>query len=108
MHLLAVLLAGLSVASGARLEGDYRLRATVSPNGDGVRDAAIVRFRLARPATVTLEAVRTDTNPGRQSGRRDDLVAALAAVRGTACGPLAAGAHDAAAHVSAPRFGAFR
>jgi hypothetical protein len=69
MHVLAALLTGLSVASGAPFAGDDRLRTTVSPNGDGVRDAAVVRFRLARSATVTLEAVRTDTiRVGRAAG----------------------------------------
>jgi hypothetical protein len=65
---LALLLAGrapaldgLSVASVPRFAGDGRLLATVSPNGDGVRDRAIVGFRLAAPATVRLDVVRTDT-----------------------------------------------
>src|SRR3954466_3408636 len=39
--------------------GDSRLLATVSPNHDGIRDAAIVRFRLPAPATVRLEVVAT-------------------------------------------------
>jgi hypothetical protein len=39
----------------------------VSPNGDGLRDRAIVRFRLERAATVQMEVVRTDTlRPGRE------------------------------------------
>ena len=46
---------------GAPFAGDRRLLATVSPNGDGFRDRAVVRFRLERPARVTVEAVRTDT-----------------------------------------------
>ncbi|HEX9415616.1 MAG TPA: N,N-dimethylformamidase beta subunit family domain-containing protein [Gaiellaceae bacterium] len=41
--------------------GDRRLLTTVSPNGDGFRDRAIVSFTLDRPAKVTMEAVRTDT-----------------------------------------------
>jgi hypothetical protein len=58
---------GLAVANGATpFAGDGRLLATVSPNGDGFRDAASVRFRLDRPAVVKLEAIRTDTiRPGR-------------------------------------------
>jgi len=69
VHVLAALLAGLSISSGTPYAGDHRLLATVSPNGDGVRDAAVVRFRLTRPASVTLEAVRTDTiRVGRPSG----------------------------------------
>jgi N,N-dimethylformamidase beta subunit-like, C-terminal len=42
-------------------QGDRRLLTTVSPNADGFRDAAVVAFRLDRPATVRMEAVRTDT-----------------------------------------------
>jgi N,N-dimethylformamidase beta subunit-like, C-terminal len=46
--------------------GDGPLLTTISPNGDGFRDRAIVRFRLDRPARVRMEAVRTDTiRPGR-------------------------------------------
>ena len=41
--------------------GDHRLLATVSPNGDGFRDRAIVRFRLDKPARVRLDVLRTDT-----------------------------------------------
>jgi hypothetical protein len=41
--------------------GDRRLLTTVSPNGDGFRDRAILSFRLARPATIRADAVRTDT-----------------------------------------------
>lgn len=53
---------GLHVTNGSTpYAGDRRLLATVSPNGDGLRDAAIVSFRLDRPATVRMDAVRTDT-----------------------------------------------
>jgi hypothetical protein len=41
--------------------GDGRLLTTVSPNGDGFRDAAVVRFRLAVRARVALTVVQTDT-----------------------------------------------
>jgi hypothetical protein len=41
--------------------GDRLLLTTVSPNGDGFRDAAYVQFRLAAPARVSLEIVQTDT-----------------------------------------------
>ncbi|MBA3364466.1 MAG: hypothetical protein H0U03_01585 [Actinobacteria bacterium] len=52
----------LRVTNGATpFQGDRRLLATVSPNGDGFRDAAVVRFRLAERARVTIEAIRTDT-----------------------------------------------
>ena len=57
----------LRVSNGSRpFAGDGRLLTTVSPNGDGLRDRAIVSFRLARPATVRLDVLRTDTlHPGR-------------------------------------------
>ena len=59
-HRAAPQLLGLRVASGpAPFAGDSRLLATVSPNGDGLRDAAIVRFRLTSAARVQLEAVAT-------------------------------------------------
>jgi hypothetical protein len=55
-------LLNLRVDDGGRpYAGDRRRLATVSPNGDGLRDSAIVRFRLDRPAAVTLRAVATDT-----------------------------------------------
>jgi hypothetical protein len=53
---------GLQVANGSTpFAGDNRLLTTVSPNGDGFRDAAHVRFRLDAPAKVALEVVQTDT-----------------------------------------------
>jgi hypothetical protein len=42
-----------------RFDGDSRLLTTVSPNGDGLRDVARIRFRLSEPATVKLEVTRT-------------------------------------------------
>ena len=51
---LAALLSGgnlhaLKVTNGSRpFAGDNRLLTTVSPNGDGFRDKAIVSFRLDR------------------------------------------------------------
>jgi N,N-dimethylformamidase beta subunit-like protein len=66
--LAAPTLTGIHVDSGPRgFAGDDRLLATVSPNGDGFRDAAVVAFRLDRPARVRLEVVRTDTiHPGKR------------------------------------------
>src|ERR1700730_13641962 len=56
------LLLGLRVTNGSTpFFGDGRLLATVSPNGDGFRDAAHVYFRLTAPARVSLQVVRTDT-----------------------------------------------
>jgi hypothetical protein len=53
---------GLKVTNGdSPYAGDRRLLTTVSPNGDGLRDAAVVSFRLDQPAIVRMEAVRTDT-----------------------------------------------
>jgi hypothetical protein len=54
-------LTDLHVTDGsAPFAGDSRLLTTVSPNGDGFRDAASVRFRLTRPARVRLEVVATN------------------------------------------------
>jgi hypothetical protein len=53
-------LVGLSVDNGATpFKGDNRYLATISPNGDGFRDAAFVRFTLREPATVTMQVNRT-------------------------------------------------
>jgi len=70
---LAALLAGsgglhdLRVSNGSQpFAGDNRLLTTVSPNGDGLRDRAIVSFRLERASTVRMDVLRTDTlHPGR-------------------------------------------
>jgi hypothetical protein len=61
-------LLGLSVSNGGHpFLGDTRQLATVSPNGDGFRDRARVRFRLDRPATVRMQVVATTQarSPGR-------------------------------------------
>ena len=53
---------GLRVTNGdSPFQGDRRLLTTVSPDGDGFRDAAIVSFRLDRAVRVRMDAVRTDT-----------------------------------------------
>ena len=39
------------------LAGDRANFVTISPNGDGFRDAARLRFRLSRTARVTLTAL---------------------------------------------------
>src|SRR3954463_1821702 len=55
-------LLGLRIGNGSPpYAGDARLLTTVSPNGDGFRDAAYIQFRLAGPARVSLEIVQTDT-----------------------------------------------
>ncbi len=54
------LLENLSVSDGPRkYGGDTPLLATVSPNGDGIRDRAQVHFNLTEPAQVTLDVQRT-------------------------------------------------
>ncbi|HEY6836537.1 MAG TPA: N,N-dimethylformamidase beta subunit family domain-containing protein [Gaiellaceae bacterium] len=53
-------LLGLSISNGGHpFAGDTRQLATVSPNGDGLRDRAIVRFHLDQAATVELQVVAT-------------------------------------------------
>jgi len=57
-------LVNLRVGNGNRpYAGDGRYLTTVTPNGDGLRDRAIVRFRLRETAQVTLDATRTKTSP---------------------------------------------
>ena len=52
----------LRVSNGSMpFAGDRRLLTTVSPNGDGFRDRALVSFRLDRAARVRIDAVRTET-----------------------------------------------
>jgi hypothetical protein len=46
---------------------DGRYLATVSPNGDGFRDAAHVQFRLTAPGQVRLDVVQTDTQHGERA-----------------------------------------
>jgi hypothetical protein len=48
-------LAWLAVTNGnSPFAGDWRLLTTISPNGDGFRDRALIRFRLRRAASVTV------------------------------------------------------
>ena len=62
LALAAPQVSALRVTNGsAPFAGDRPLLATVSPNGDGFRDRAVVTFRLDRRANVRLDAVRTDT-----------------------------------------------
>jgi hypothetical protein len=53
----------LRVTSGTPYAGDRKLLATVSPNGDGLRDQAVVRFRLTSPATVFLRVMICRKHP---------------------------------------------
>jgi hypothetical protein len=45
---------------GTPFAGDTPRLATVSPNGDGFRDSALIRFKLDRPGTVDVQVVATD------------------------------------------------
>src|SRR3954465_10373840 len=58
--------------------GDSARDATVSPNGDGFRDAAVVRFGLRQPARVTLRAYARGggATPPPRVGRRAVQLAA--------------------------------
>ena len=54
-------LLGLRISNGGTpFAGDTPLLATVSPNGDGFRDRALIRFKLDRPASVEVRVVATD------------------------------------------------
>src|SRR5919204_2640905 len=53
-------LLGLGVSNGGHpFLGDTRELATVSPNGDGFRERALIRFGLDRAATVRMQVVAT-------------------------------------------------
>ncbi|MDQ2982558.1 MAG: hypothetical protein M3R70_01340 [Actinomycetota bacterium] len=53
------LLSGLRAGNGGTpFAGDGSLLTTVSPNGDGFRDAAVFRFRLARAARVFVQVFK--------------------------------------------------
>lgn len=61
----SALLFGLYVDNGATpYQGDHRYLTTVSPNGDGFRDAARIRFALKRPARVSVDVVANNTAKG--------------------------------------------
>jgi N,N-dimethylformamidase beta subunit-like protein len=50
-------------ATGKAFAGDRPLLATISPNGDGVRDRAAISFRLSEPARVFLTISKTLRQP---------------------------------------------
>jgi len=55
---------GLQVGNGrSPYAGDGPLLTTITPNGDGLRDRAVVRFTLTEPATVTFQVARTTKVP---------------------------------------------
>ena len=75
----------ISVSNGSSpFAGDGPLLTTVSPNGDGFRDRAIIRFTLSAAAQVRIDVVRTDTIRAR---------CPAAAVVWTRSVPFAAGPH---------------
>src|SRR4051812_48042903 len=54
-------LLGLRISNGGTpFAGDTPWLATVSPNRDGFRDRALIRFKLDRAATVQVRVVATD------------------------------------------------
>ena len=66
---LSPALQNLHVTNGSTpYAGDRRLLTTVSPNGDGFRDRAIVHFRLTRPAQVAMDVVATNMLRAGQTG----------------------------------------
>src|SRR5437870_2158032 len=75
-------LLGLRVTNGSTpFLGDGRLLTTVSPNGDGFRDAAHVYFRLTAPARISLQVVRTDTANSDPEVASTNVIARIAARR---------------------------
>ena len=61
-QLAAPRLLDLHVTNGSTpFQGDGPMLTTISPNGDGFRDAVHVLFKLTTPATVQLDVVQTDT-----------------------------------------------
>lgn len=55
-------LLGLSISNGGQpFLGDTRQLATVSPNGDGLRDRALIRFHLDQAARLDLRVVATSS-----------------------------------------------
>ena len=60
---------------GTPFAGDGPLLATVTPNGDGRRDRAVIGFTLDEPATLLLEALRTSKVAEAVYNERFDLPA---------------------------------
>jgi hypothetical protein len=69
----ADVVAGLSVSSSGPGEfaGDRPLLATISPNGDGFRDAAVMQITLRRAARVRLSVTPTGRRPRQPVFTRD-------------------------------------
>src|SRR3979490_1690605 len=76
------MLRGLRVTNGSTpFFGDGRLLGTVSPNGDGFRDAAHLYFRLTAPARVSVQVIRTDTANSDPEIASTNVIARIAARR---------------------------
>jgi hypothetical protein len=57
-------LSGLGIGNGGRpFAGDGRRLTTISPNGDGYRDRAVIAFRLDRPALVRMTISQAKPDP---------------------------------------------
>lgn len=77
-------LAKLKVENGgAPFLGDRPLLATVTPNGDGLRDRAVIRFTLSEPATLLFEANRTSRSLETVFNQRLQLPAGPGAIEWT-------------------------
>jgi N,N-dimethylformamidase beta subunit-like protein len=73
-------LLGLRVTNGSTpFAGDGPMLTTVSPNGDGFRDAAHVLFTLAAPAHVSMDVVQTDTTTSDPEQAATHVIARLPA-----------------------------
>src|SRR4051812_15723507 len=78
----AARLLDLQVGNGSTpFLGDGPFLTTVSPNGDGFRDAVHLRFRLTAPAAVSLVVVRTDTAESDPEQTASGIVARVPARR---------------------------
>jgi hypothetical protein len=80
----------LHVSNGSvPFAGDQPLLTTVSPNDDGFRDSATVRFRLTRPVQVRLEVVATNMVSAMNTYLLTPLKADMESEATTASGVLA-------------------
>src|SRR5437660_8838387 len=58
------LISSISASNGdSAFAGDRELLTTISPNGDGFRDRALIRVRLASAATVRFQVTKTRLHP---------------------------------------------
>lgn len=55
--------------------GDRRLLATTSPNGDGIRDGAVVRFHLDQPIALTMTVMACSKHSQVVAVEKADLLA---------------------------------